>query len=111
MRKMSRLLYVVHLAAILFVLMCPEALNAQTKSGRAKFDIARMADSEGQFQTFHVTETQPLRKALDAGILKEDTSVLVTQTVGGKLALLTDQMSFHHIAQGKAAGKDWMVTF
>lgn len=102
---------IVLLAAIVLLLMCPAALTAQSKSGKQKFDIKRMADSEGQFQTFHVTETRPLRQALDAGIVKEDTRVLVTLTAGGKFALLTDQMAFHHIAQGRAGGKEWMVTF
>ena len=111
MRKISSLLNGAVSVAILLPLMYPAALTAQSKSGQPKFDIKRMADSEGQFQTFHVTETQALRQALDAGILKEDTRVLVTQTAAGKLALLADQMSYHHIAQGRAGGKDWMVTF
>jgi hypothetical protein len=40
-----------------------------------------------------------------------DTPVLVTETAAGKLALLTDQMVFHHLAQGRADGKDWLATF
>lgn len=100
------------LAAILVVLMYPNSLAAQSKSNnKPAFDISRMANSKGMFETFYVTETRPLRQKLDAGIVKEDTWVLVTKTAAGNLALLTDQMSFHHIAQGQAEGKEWMVTF
>jgi hypothetical protein len=111
MRKVSSEPYLFLAIAAITVLMCPASLPAQSKSGKPKFDTTRMANSEGQFQTFHVTGTQPLRQVLNAGTLKEDTRVLVTQTAAGKLALLTDQMSFHHIAQGQAGGKGWMVTF
>ena len=87
------------------------SVAAQSDIGRKPFDIRRLADSEGQFQTFQVNETRPLRKALDAGIVREDTRLLVTETAGGKLALITDQMAFHHIAQGIVAGKEWMADF
>ncbi len=113
MRTRPRLFEAVLASAAAVALMHPAALTAQSNGGsrRPKFDITRMADSEGLFQTFHVSETQPLRQALDSGTLKEDTPVLVTQTASWKLALLTDQMSYHPIAQGEAAGKPWMVTF
>jgi len=39
------------------------------------------------------------------------TRLLVLETAAGRLALINDQMVFHHIAQGKAGGKDWMATF
>jgi hypothetical protein len=29
----------------------------------------------------------------------------------GALALLTQQMSYHHLAQGEMAGEPWMVSF
>jgi hypothetical protein len=37
--------------------------------------------------------------------------VLVLETAAGQLALLQDQMAFHHIAEGRAGDKDWMATF
>lgn len=40
-----------------------------------------------------------------------DTWLLVTETAAGKLALLTDQMAYHHLAQGRDSGKEWMATF
>lgn len=99
--------------SVVFGLLHSGVPAAQSHDGnkKAKFDITRMADSEGLFETFNVTVTQPLRQALAAGTVREDTRVLVTETAAGRLALLTDQMAYHHIAQGQAAGKDWMATF
>jgi hypothetical protein len=83
--------------------------NGPAKSG---FDISRFSNSgNGRFETFYVRATQPLREVLNAGRIAEDTRVLVTDTAGGRLALLADQMAFHHIAQGNAGGKDWLVSF
>ncbi|MBI4266681.1 MAG: hypothetical protein HY657_20120 [Acidobacteria bacterium] len=112
MHATARFLHV-PLAAALVFLVRPATMTAQSPSGtpRPTFDIARLADSEGMFETFHVTETQPLRQALDQGILDDQTRLLVTETASGQLALLTDQMAFHHIAQGMAGGQEWMVTF
>ena len=82
-------------------------------SGRAKpgFDITRFAANSGTFKPFYVQQTEPLQKVLQEGRVAEDTPVLVTATAAGNLALLTDQMVFHHVAQGRAGGKDWMTTF
>jgi hypothetical protein len=83
-------------------------------SGPAKpgFDIKRFSGAgNGWFETFYVKETEPLKRALDEGKVAADTRVLVTQTAAGRLALLTDQMAYHHIAQGSAGGRDWLATF
>lgn len=83
--------------------------NGPAKPG---FDITRFSNAgNGWFETFYVTQTQLLRDALKAGTVAEDTRLLVTDTAGGALALLTEQMAFHHIAQGSAGGKDWLVSF
>lgn len=103
-------------------ILCPAAGTAQfppnapadLPNGPAKqgFDISRFSNAgNGWFQTFHVKDTQPLRKALADGKVASDTRLLVTETAGGRLALLTDQMAYHHLAQGRARGKDWMATF
>jgi len=86
---------------------------AQLPNGPAKpgFDIARFSDNGGIFKTFNVQQTEPLQKVLEEGRVAGDTPVLVTETAGSKLALLTDQMVFHHLAQGRAGGKDWMAAF
>jgi len=35
----------------------------------------------------------------------------VMDVAGQKLALVTRQMAYHHVAQGELAGEPWMVTF
>jgi hypothetical protein len=76
------------------------------------FDISRFAPTAvGTFETFYVKETYPLKTVLDEGKVAADTRLLVFTTAAGKLALITDQMTYHHIAQGQAHNKDWMATF
>jgi hypothetical protein len=86
---------------------------AQLPNGPAKsgFDIRRFSLNGGLFKTFDVEQTEPLQRVLTDGRVAEDTPVLVTATAAGNLALLTDQMVFHHLAQGRAGGKDWMAAF
>jgi hypothetical protein len=86
---------------------------AQLPNGPAKpgFDITRFSSNGGLFKTFSVEQTEPLQKVLKDGRVAEDTPVLVTATAAGNLALLTDQMVFHHLAQGRAGDKDWMAAF
>jgi hypothetical protein len=86
---------------------------AQLPNGPAKpgFDIRRFSLNGGLFKTFDVEQTEPLQKVLTDGRVAEDTPVLVTATAAGNLTLLTDQMVFHHLAQGRAGGKDWMAAF
>ncbi len=91
--------------------MAAQATNAQATSADT-FDIGRFSNAgENWFETFYVEETQLLQSALDDELVNGDTPVLITQTAAGRLALLTEQMAFHHIAQGTANGKDWMATF
>jgi hypothetical protein len=86
---------------------------AQLPNGPAKsgFDITRFSSNGGIFKTFDVEQSEPLQKVLQEGRVADDTPVLVTATAAGNLALLTDQMVFHHLAQGRAGGKDWMAAF
>jgi hypothetical protein len=87
----------------------PELPKGPAKPG---FDISRFSPTPvGTFQTFYVKETFPLKKALEEGRVALDTRVLVIDTGAGKLALIRDQMIYHHIAQGRARNKDWMATF
>jgi hypothetical protein len=80
--------------------------------GTAGFDISRLnSENYGAFEPFYITDTQPLKTALDEGKVAQDTRLLVTDTAGGKVALLTDQMVYHHLAQGRDGGKDWLATF
>ncbi|HAK55240.1 MAG TPA: hypothetical protein DCP38_07115, partial [Acidobacteria bacterium] len=76
------------------------------------FDLDRFSNAgNGWFETFHVEETEPLSEALEDDRVAADTLLLVIETATGPLAFLRDQMAFHHIAQGRAGGKDWMATF
>jgi hypothetical protein len=86
----------------------------EIKAGPSKpgFELKRLnTENYGSFVPFYVTETELLSAALKTGRVAAETAVLVTETAGGKLALLTDQMAYHHLAQGKAGGKDWLATF
>lgn len=91
-----------------------ESRPVQLPPGPAKagFDIKRFSNAgNGWFETFYVEKTELLSDVLRAGRVAPNTRMLVFQTAEGRLALVNDQMSFHHIAQGKAGGKDWMATF
>ena len=73
------------------------------------FDVNRayLPDST-RFTPFLVTTSRPLRSALDDRTVSNATPLLV---VDGRLALSTEQMTFHHAAQGDFAGEPWMVSF
>ena len=91
-----------------------ENLPVDLPDGPAKpgFDIDRFSNAgNGWFETFYVDKTEPLRQALDDGRVRTDTRMLVTKTAGGNLALVTDQMAYHHLAQGTSEGKHWLVSF
>ncbi|MBL4819516.1 MAG: hypothetical protein JKY98_00805 [Gammaproteobacteria bacterium] len=76
------------------------------------FDINRYTTTgAGTFETFYVDKTQTLRSAMADDLVDDETLLLVTSTASGNLALIRDQMSFHHIAQGSSNALDWMVTF
>ena len=92
----------------------PGSLPVDLPDGPAKdgFDLTHFSTvGNGVFETFHVERTEPLAIALQDGRVTGDTRVLVIETAAGPLAFLRDQMVFHHIAQGRAADKDWMATF
>ena len=96
-------------AALAQAPVMPELPKGPAKPG---FDISRFAlTAVGTFETFYVKETYPLKKVLDEGKVAPDTRLLVMDTAAGKLALITDQMTYHHIARGRARNKDWMATF
>ena len=98
-------------ATVLFVL--PLSIWAAAVSGQdADFDIniARMGVGS-RFEPFRVSESEPLRDAMSAGKLQGDTRVLVMDHPAGVLAFLTDQVAYHHVAQGEIDGEPWMVSF
>ena len=60
---------------------------------------------------FRVEHTQPLRDALADGQLVEKTRILVMELPVGRLALVEDQMAYHHAAQGVIDGEPWLVSY
>lgn len=56
-------------------------------------------------------QLEPLADALADGRVEEETPVLVLSRGDADLALLTMQMTYHHVAQGELDGEPWMVTF
>ena len=76
------------------------------------FDASRAnLSSTDMFEPFHVESTQSLQRALDEGVVAPDTPILALERDSGTLTLLTQQMSYHHIAQGEIAGEPWLVSF
>ena len=76
------------------------------------FDIDRFSNvGNGWFETFYVESTEPLVDALQDGRVANEERVLVIETAAGPLAFLQAEMAYHHIAEGRAGGKDWMATF
>ena len=97
-------------STLLFAL--PLSFWAAAVGGQATdfdIDIARIGG--GRFEPFVVSETEPMRDAMSAGKLQDDTRVLVLDHPAGLLAFLTDQMTYHHVAQGEIDGEPWMVSF
>lgn len=103
---------IVKLLSFLIVLLVTGGVPGTYATTPESFDINRYSTAgEGWFKTFHVEQTQLLQAALDLNLVNGTLEVLVTETAAGKLALIKDQMSFHHIAQGTDNGKNWMATF
>ena len=76
------------------------------------FDASRAnLSSADMFEPFHVESTQSLQRALDEGNVAADTPILALERDGEALTLLTQQMAYHHVAQGELAGEPWLVSF
>ena len=85
------------------------ALAAQA-TGEFDLDRALIMD-QVPFEPFRVTDTRSLRAALDNGDIDKETRLLVMEHSTGSLALVVDQMAYHHVAQGDINGEAWMVSF
>ncbi len=73
-------------------------------------DVARIGLGS-RFEPFVVESVEPLADALKDGKVQNDTRLLVSHHPAGRVALLTDQLTYHHVAQGSIAGEPWMVSF
>lgn len=89
------------------------AFQAATAAAQfAEFDPDRAwIPDPGMFEPFVVDQTIPLAAAADAGDVEGSTWLLVVDHPAGRLALITDQMAYHHVAQGSLRGIPWMVSF
>ncbi len=99
-------------------LVPPATLAVSETEGEGKmkrvlgFEPGRaVLDDAWGFDPFPVATTEPLKDALAAGKVSEETAVLLLDRGDTRLALLTEQMSYHHIAQGELEGEPWMVSF
>lgn len=96
-------------AALLLVALPFASATAQTA---ADFDESRAFLGERpMFDAFYPEEYEPLSTLRREGRVNDDTALLVLRRAGMTLTLLTNQMSYHHIAQGELAGEPWMVSF
>ena len=110
----ARIVSAAALGLFLNVMAPAEGLSQQTDIASRSvpgFDIDRARLNGGRFQPFQVEVTQPLREALANGRVEDDTPILVLKRKQGRLALVTSQMAYHHIAQGEMEGEPWMVSF
>lgn len=106
----------IHPRVVLTLTICAAAVataadGQQRSRWETEFDIDRayLVDST-VFEPFFVTESRPLRDALRERAVHDDTPVLVLEHRAGRLALLTEQLAYHHAAQGDFKGEPWMVS-
>ena len=79
---------------------------------KAGFDVDRaFLGSQPIFTPLRDPEFESLEGVLRRGDLDDDTPMLVFRTADRTMALVSSQMSYHHVAQGEMAGEPWMVTF
>ncbi len=100
------------IGATSLLLGAPLTAQSIVEAGSVEFepDRAMLLDST-VYVPFAVGSTRSLREALDEGLLQVQTRVLIMEHSKGRLALVTDQMAYHHTAQGEIDGEPWMVSF
>ncbi len=67
--------------------------------------------AEPNFTPLRDPEFRSLRNVMLAGDVEDDTPVVVFEAGGQTLVFVTEQMAYHHVAQGNMRGEPWMVTF
>ncbi len=86
--------------------------QAVVDAGNGDFDIERaMVIEETMFEPFRAEETRSLREALREGLVQDASRLIVLDHRRGAVALVVDQMAYHHAAQGEIMGEPWMVSF
>lgn len=101
------------LSLVLLGLALASSTKAQEPIKRvASFEPDRaILDLGGAFDPFRVTSWESLAEAREQGKVGDETRVLVLARGDARLALLTNQMAYHHLAQGELGGEPWMVSF
>lgn len=98
------------LAGAAALLLVAPGIHAQITA--EDFDVNRaQLMQEQMFVPYIVDDTRRLRDVLDVGWLDEETPLLLFADDVGAMAFLTEQLAYHHIAQGEIAGEPWMVSF
>jgi hypothetical protein len=84
----------------------------ESDTSQPEFDASRALLMQADiFPPFYVKTTRPLRDALVGSDVREDAPVLVAERGAATMVLLTRQLTYHHVAQGEAAGEPWMVSY
>ncbi len=101
------------LSAVMFSALTPLSVAHALQGARwESFDSSRVMIRDTTFWIpFHVTETTPLRQAIDDGTIGNDTRILIVERGGNRVALVMDQAAYHHVIQGEMNGEPWMVSF
>ncbi len=87
-------------------------LENKTPTATNEFDASRATLKDKDiFLPFYVKSTRLLREELTSNNVRGNTPVLVMEGKTWTLAVLTQQMSYHHVAQGEIAGEPWLISF
>ena len=100
-------------AAMVLAAIAAAPVSSQANQN-VEFDEGRAFVSEETiFVPFHVTDTDVslLRDVLSDGVVQNDTWLVIMEHDAGRLAMVMDQLAYHHVAQGELKGEPWMVSF
>jgi hypothetical protein len=76
------------------------------------FDINRVILwSHPNFEPLRDPELVALDEARRSREVDDATTMVVFEAGGETIAIISEQMAYHHVAQGVTAGEPWMVTF
>ncbi|NIQ37064.1 MAG: hypothetical protein GTN81_00510 [Proteobacteria bacterium] len=86
--------------------------GSHEEGAAGEFDVHRASlRDKDLFEPFAVKDTVPLKEALANGEVRGETAIVLMESDGCALALVTHQMNYHHVAQGEIDGRPWLVSF
>jgi hypothetical protein len=86
--------------------------QAVVDAGSEEFDIERaLVMEETMYEPFVAEGSRSLRGALREGLVQDGSRLIVLDHRRGAVALVVDQLAYHHAAQGEIMGEPWMVSF